>query len=113
MCRQAFDQLVQEVASGKSNTLVAYLKTMGRFHLYSLFNQMLILSQKKDARQVAGFWTWKRQGRSVVKGAKGIAIMAPIVYRKRIPSEEQEQEEDDSKNIAMVRNFRVFYTGIP
>jgi len=105
MCREAFNQLVEEVESGRSETLVTYLETMGRFHQYSLFNQMLILTQKKDASHVAGFWTWKKLGRSVVKGAKGIAIMAPIVYRKRI--EPTMEEEDDPIELETVRNFKV------
>lgn len=108
MCRQAFNQLVEEVEAGKSDTLVAYLKTMGRFHRYSLSNQMLILSQKRDASRVAGFWTWKKLGRSVVKGAKGIAITAPLIYRKQT-STALEEAEDDTLDMKLVRNFKVCY----
>lgn len=107
VCRQAFDELVAEVESGKSDTLIAYLKAMGRFHRYSLFNQMLILSQRRDASRVAGFWTWKRLGRSVVKGAKGIAILAPIVCRKRMDGEIEAEENDEPADLEIVKNFRV------
>lgn len=31
----------------------------------------------------AGFQTWRKLGRHVVKGAKGIAILAPCVYGKK------------------------------
>ena len=105
VCRQAFDRLVQEVESGRSDRLIAYLKAMGRFHRYSLLNQMLMLPQKEDARQVAGFWAWKRLGRSVVKGAKGIAIVAPIVHRKEI--EPKTDEEQNTDELEVVRNFVV------
>ena len=108
MCRQAFDQLVEEVEAGRSATLVEYLKVMGRFHRYSLFNQMLILQQQPNSRQVAGFWTWKKLGRSVVKGAKGIAIMAPIVYRKKSEAE-AEIEDEEAVDAEIVRKFKVCY----
>ena len=108
VCRQAFDQLAQEVESGRSDKLLAYLKAMGRFHRYSPFNQMLILSQRRVARQVAGFRAWKKLGRSVVKGARGIAIMAPIIHRKKMEPE-MDDEEDNVVDLEVVRNFKVCY----
>ena len=80
---QAFNELVEAVESGKSQKLVEYLKAMGRFHNYSLGNAILIGFQKSDATHVAGFRTWQKLGRHVKKNEKGIAIMAPIVWRKK------------------------------
>ncbi len=56
-----------------------YLTTMSRFHKYSVNNQMLIYMQKPDATLVAGFNKWRgRFGRNVMKGEKGIKIIAPL-----------------------------------
>ena len=52
---------------------------MAKFHNYSFGNQILIMMQNPDATRVAGFNTWKDLGRSVRKGEKGIAILAPVM----------------------------------
>lgn len=62
---------------------LAYLKMMGRFHRYSFNNQLLIGVQRPDATRVAGFNTWKSLGRSVRKGERGIAILAPKVVNAK------------------------------
>ena len=62
-----------------------YLRTMSRFHKYSVNNTMLIYMQKPDATVVAGFNKWRDQfGRNVLKGEKGIKIIAPTPYKKKI-----------------------------
>jgi hypothetical protein len=48
---------------------------------YSFRNVCLILGQRPDAVECAGFHDWKKVGRSVKKGAKGIAILAPMVKK--------------------------------
>lgn len=55
-----------------------YLAFQARFHRYSFNNVMLIKIQRPDATKVAGFNAWKAMGRSVRKGEKGIAILAPM-----------------------------------
>ncbi|MGD0880299.1 MAG: ArdC-like ssDNA-binding domain-containing protein [Acidimicrobiales bacterium] len=60
----------------------AHLDVQGRFHRYSFNNAMLIGLQDPDATRVAGFATWKKMGRSVVKGEKAIWILAPMVGRR-------------------------------
>ncbi len=40
------------------------------------------------ATRVAGFWTWKNLGRSVMAGQKGLRILAPIVRVRRKKDEE-------------------------
>jgi len=65
------------------------LAAMSRMPRYSLNNLLLIAAQRPQARQVAGFTTWKRLGRSVKKGEHGIAILAPCVKRRtsgRVPA---------------------------
>lgn len=48
---------------------------------YSFRNVCLILGQRPDATECAGFHDWKKVGRSVKKGAKGIAILVPMTKK--------------------------------
>jgi len=58
---------------------------MSRFHRYSVNNTMLIFMQRPDATHVAGFNKWRDQfGRNVMKGEKGIKIIAPTPFKKKI-----------------------------
>ncbi len=46
---------------------------------------MLIYMQRPDATHVAGFNKWRDQfGRNVLKGEKGIRIIAPTPYKKKV-----------------------------
>ena len=59
-----------------------YLRVMSKFHNYSFNNTLLIAIQKPDASLVAGFSSWKNNfGRNVMKGQKGIKIIAPSPYK--------------------------------
>ena len=61
-----------------------YLKVMSKFHNYSFRNTVLIAMQKPDASLVAGFSAWKNNfGRNVMKGQKGIKIIAPSPFKIR------------------------------
>ena len=58
-----------------------YLRVMSKFHNYSFNNTLLIAMQKPDASLVAGFSYWKNNfGRNVMKGEKGIKIIAPSPF---------------------------------
>ena len=70
-----------------------YLSTMSRFHRYSVNNTMLIYMQMPDATLVAGYNKWRDQfERHVKRGERGITIIAPTPYRKKI--EEQKLDPD-------------------
>lgn len=92
----ALTNLAAALEAGKSEALTRYLATMARFHDYSFGNVLLICIQKPDATHVAGFRAWKKLGRHVKKGEKGIAIIAPMLIRpkdgdgtiSRLPSED-------------------------
>ncbi len=72
-----------------------YLRTMSRFHRYSVNNTMLIYMQKPDATLVAGFNKWREQfSRNVMRGEKGIKIIAPTPFKKKI---EEEKLDPDTK----------------
>ena len=59
-----------------------YLQVMSKFHNYSFNNTLLIAMQKPDASLVAGFSAWKNTfKRNVVKGEKGIKIIAPSPFK--------------------------------
>ena len=59
-----------------------YLRVMSKFHNYSFNNTLLIAMQKPDASLVAGFSALKNNfGRNVMKGQKGIKIIAPSPYK--------------------------------
>lgn len=69
----------------ESGRYTEYLQVMSRFHNYSFNNTMLIYMQKPDATLVAGFNKWKDKfERNVNKGEKGIKIIAPTPYKKKI-----------------------------
>ena len=59
----ALDQLRAALDMGHSDRLTALLKTMARFHRYSINNVCLIVSQRPTATRVAGFQAWRTLGR--------------------------------------------------
>ena len=68
-----------------SGKYAEYLRTMSNFHSYSYNNILLIHSQKPNATLVAGFNKWKDKfSRYVKKGEKGIQIIAPVVYKRKV-----------------------------
>jgi antirestriction protein ArdC len=101
---KAIEELSHALEAGHSEKLREYLGAMARFHRYSLHNIMLIASQRPDATHVAGFHTWKRLGRFVKKGAKGILVLAPVVLRK-----EAETKQEDEKHQRAAIRFRAAY----
>jgi hypothetical protein len=102
------ESLGQALDSGHSEQLQDFLGVMARFHRYSLGNVLLIMAQKPDSTHVAGFHTWKSMGRFVKSGEKGIAILAPMVFKgdKHDASDSSPPEDpDDDRHI----RFRVVY----
>ena len=68
-----------------------YLRVMSKFHNYSFNNTLLIAMQKPDASLIAGFNAWKNNfKRNVMKGEKGIKILAPSPFKVK-----QEMEKID------------------
>jgi hypothetical protein len=89
---KALGQLITALEQGKSATLTRYLTAMARFHRYSFQNVMLIHSQREDASHVAGFHSWRKLGRFVCKGEKGILILAPMVFMAEADTATEEQK---------------------
>lgn len=79
----------------QSDRYTQYLRTMSRFHRYSVNNTMLIYMQKPNATLVSGFNKWRDQfSRNVMRGEKGIKIIAPTPFKKKI---EEEKLDPDTK----------------
>lgn len=91
---EGLKQLAQDLKNGRSDTLVQYLNMLSKFHRYSFGNCIMIALQKPDATLVAGFGHWKKMGRFVKKGEKGIAILAPMIGKRKSDNEQGETEED-------------------
>ena len=81
------DQLLVALTEGiealtTSDAWQAHLEVQSRFHSYSFSNALLIVAQDQDATRVAGFATWKRLGRAVLKGERAIWILAPMIGKR-------------------------------
>ena len=82
---------LEELFSSEKYT--EYLRVMSQFHHYSFNNTLLIALQRPDATLVAGYRAWETKfNRHVMKGEKGIQIIAPAPIK-----EKQEQEKTDPK----------------
>ena len=81
--KEITDRLEQGITElFESERYKEYLRVMSKFHNYSFNNTLLIAMQKPDASLVAGFSAWKNNfGRNVIKGQKGIKIIAPSPYK--------------------------------
>lgn len=80
------------------------LEFQSKFWNYSFRNQMLITWQKPEASLVAGFQKWRSMGRHVKKGERGIAILAPLVVKKK--EKDKNGKEVEKRGLA---GFRVAY----
>mgnify|MGYP004500034975 CR=1 FL=1 len=96
--RQKVQEITQNLEQGirnlfESQNYKMYLRTMSKFHSYSINNTILIAMQKPDATLVAGYKTWQNNfERHVKKGEKGIRILAPTSYKVK-----KTQEKVDPK----------------
>lgn len=105
--RQRLESAVAELTT--SEGWKQYLDTQSKFHRYSFGNVMLIGFQCPDATQVAGYRAWQALERQVRKGEKGIAILAPIIYRKKNDAGETVTQHDDSgRSCVGFRTVHVF-----
>jgi antirestriction protein ArdC len=85
--RDRLKEIIDKLETGikgifESEQYKTYLKTLSKFHNYSFNNCILIAMQKPDATYVAGFNSWRDNfKRNVMKGEKGIKILAPSPYK--------------------------------
>ena len=83
--REITDKLEQGIKElFESEKFKEYLTTMSKFYNYSFNNTLLIAMQKPDATLIAGYTSWQRNfDRQVMKGEKGIKILAPAPYKAK------------------------------
>jgi antirestriction protein ArdC len=93
----ALNRLMAALERGQSEALKQYLAVMSRFRKYSWANVLLIHSQFPQATRVGGYHFWLKLRRHVRKGEKGIAILAPMVGRKRSSDDEQLAEDERTR----------------
>ena len=115
LVEQGIRELNEALASGKSDRLQQYLDVMARFPRYSFNNSLLVAIQFPSATMVQGFQAWKKMGRSVMKGSKGIAIIAPVVFRKIDERDDRQSnrnpkatKKDDEQVLAGFKVVHVF-----
>jgi Antirestriction protein len=93
MADEKVNELMEQLEKGiktamDSERYKAFLRIQSQFHNYSFNNAMLIYLQRPDASKVAGFQTWKNKfERNVLRGEKGISILAPCPYKYEKPVE--------------------------
>jgi hypothetical protein len=58
-----------------------FLLFMSKFHFYSFYNTLLLMSQMPTLSIPASFTTWKEQGRWVKKGEKALTILIPVTKK--------------------------------
>lgn len=97
------NKLAAALEAGNSEELQKYMQFMRTFHRYSFRNVMLIAMQRPSSTLVAGFNAWKDKGRFVKKGEKGIAILAPMVYKAK------KDENDEEKTEKKIKGFRTVF----
>lgn len=97
------DQLEQGVKDVfLSNNYLNFLRTMAKFHSYSVNNELLIHLQCPNASYVAGYTTWRDKfHRHVKANEQGIRILAPAPYRCH------EEVEDPITHELTVRQITV------
>ena len=103
----ALDRLGDGIRSvWDSEEWAKWLRTLAKFHDYSLNNTMLIAMQMPEATRVASYRSWKRDfGRHVRKGERGIEILVPMVVKSK--NEEDEATEEDTPKRKKLAGFRV------
>ena len=76
-------RIVEQVATlTDADQWRAWLAFAANFHSYSFNNTIAIWMQRPDATWVAGIKRWNSLGRTVRKGERGIAILAPVTAKK-------------------------------
>jgi len=101
---KAIDVGVAALTSGEE--WAAFLRMQARFHRYSFGNAMLIYTRCPQATRVAGFEAWKKLGRVVRKGEKGIPIFAPAGMGR---ATRRNDETGEDETLRTWLRFKVVY----
>lgn len=107
LIRENVQYLIEQLESGRTETLTAFLDAMAHFHNYSFGNVLLIARQRPSATHVAGMKTWNELGRRVKRGERGIAILAPMIGKSHKKREQESDEAEENKSALL--GFRRVY----
>ncbi|WP_141505097.1 ArdC family protein [Paenibacillus luteus] len=103
----AMQQLEDGIRSlTNSESWTSYLKFHSTFHQYSFNNRVMIWLQMPNASLIAGFGAWKKIGRFVKKGEKGLVIFAPNTITKMV-EEKQENGEVTQKPKRIITGYHL------
>lgn len=100
--KKEMDEITGKLEKGvkdifSSDKYKAYLDFCAKLPRYSVNNQILIMIQKPEATMCQSFTGWKEMNRHVLKGEKGIRILAPSPYKM-----EREQDKLDKNGNAIL-----------
>ena len=101
----SLEQGVKDVFS--SEKYKTFLDTMAKFPRYSVNNNILIMMQRPDASLVQSYGGWKKMGRNVKRGEKGIRILAPAPYKAQV---EQQKVDSNGRGIFDTKGNPVMET---
>ena len=76
---EKLEQGVADIFSSEKYKI--FLNTMAKFSQNSYNNNLLIMLQKPDATLCQSYTGWKKMGRFVKRGEKGIRILAPTLFK--------------------------------
>jgi len=93
---------VEELANGED--WQRWLDVARRFHRYSFWNTVAILTQAPGATQVAGYQRWKSLGRQVRRGEQAIRILAPCLRRRTVG---EDTPEDEPATVTRLAGWKV------
>jgi hypothetical protein len=111
--KELTDKLTDGVkAVRNSDEFKKLMETMAKFPHYSVNNCILIAMQRPDATLCQGFDGWKRMGRHVRKGEKGIRIIAPAPYtvQKEVDKLDQNGKpvlDADGEHVKVTREYQI------
>lgn len=99
------EALTQQIADGVAQVAVddagewkKFLDFAQGFHTYSFRNQILVYLQNPNASLLAGYRDWQSRDRQVMKGEKGLRILAPVMRKLPFDKDGNPISKDDLKN---------------
>lgn len=94
---EKLDELADDICQDEKQLLDFVKRWNNGFHTYSLNNTLLIWIQRPESTLVAGYKSWQKKNRQVLKNSRAIRILAPMV--KKI-------KEDNGDETMIIRGFR-------
>lgn len=101
------EALTQQIADGVAKVTAddagewrKFLDFAKGFHTYSFRNQLLVYLQNPNASLLAGYRDWQSRDRQVIKGEKGLRILAPVMRKLPFDKNGHPIDKEDLKSYA-------------